>query len=185
MRRIGLCAARREPRAFSSIYRHPNPLMRPAQRVSRPLVMRLATAGHRATDRAGERDLARLPARLDRIDGWIAQGLLDGAELNAADFQIAPSVATLLRFEDLAPYIEGRPAARLAQRLAPDFRGEVPAVLPPAWLAPLRGDGSASAGSSRQPVGREAPEATADDAVPAWASRPQDAAALPSWRYGR
>ena len=182
-RRIGLCAARREPRAFSSIYRHPNPLMRPAQRVSRPLVIRLSSAAHRATDRAGERDLARLPARLDQIDRWIAEGLLDGAELNAADFQIAPNVALLLRFEDLAPYVEGRPAARLAQRVAPDFPGDIPAVLPPAWLAPLRGDASASAGSP-QTVGREPLEATADNAAPAWASRPQDAAALPSWRYG-
>ena len=182
-RRIGLCAARREPRTFSSIYRHPNPLLRPVQRVSRPLVIRLATAGHRATDRAGERDLAALPARLDQIDAWIAQGLLDGSELNAADFQIAPNIALLLRFEDLAPYVEGRPAARLAQRVAPDFPGDIPAVLPPAWLAPLRGDGSASAGSG-QTAGREALEATADDGLPSWATRPQDAAALPSWRYG-
>ena len=183
-RRIGLCAAQREPRSFASIYRHPNPLLRPAQRVSRPLVIRLATAGHRATDRAVERDLAALPARLDQIDAWIAQGLLDGAELNAADFQIAPNVALLLRFEDLAPYVEGRPAARLAQRLAPEFPGDIPPILPPAWLEPLRGDRSASA-RSRQTTGREALEATAEDGLPAWALRPQDTAALPSWRYGR
>ena len=184
VRRIFLCAARRDPRAFSSVYRHANPLMRPAQRVSRGLVTRLATAGHRATDRAGERDLAALPARLDQIDAWIAQGLLDGTELNAADFQIAPNIALLLRFEDLRPYIEGRPAARLAQRVAGDFPGEIPAVLPPAWLAPLRGDGSAPAGS-RQTAGREALEATADDGLPAWALRPRDAAAAPASRYGR
>jgi glutathione S-transferase len=183
VRRIGLCAARREPRAFSSIYRHPNPLLRPASRVARPLVIRLSSAAHRATDRAGERDLAALPARLDQIDAWIAQGLLDGAELNAADFQIAPNVALLLRFADLAPYVERRPAARLAQRLVPESPGEVPAVLPPAWLAPLREAGSASVGSRQMP-GRGAAAATAGDGVPAWALRAPDAAALPAWRYG-
>jgi len=137
VRRLVLCAARREPRAFLSVYRHANPLMRPAQRVSRGFVTRLARAAHRATDRAGEEDLAALPARLDQVDAWIDEGLLDGAELNAADFQIAPNIALLLRFEDLAPFIEDRPAAWLAQRVAPDFPGEIGAVLPAAWLAPL------------------------------------------------
>lgn len=122
-RRLVLCAARRDRQAFLSVYSHSNPLMRPAQRVTCGFVTRLATAGHRATDRAGERDLAALPARLDQVDAWIAEGLLDSAELNAADFQIAPNLALLLRFEDLAPYLEDRPAARLAQRLAPEFPG--------------------------------------------------------------
>lgn len=116
--------------------------MRPAQRVSRGLVLRLATAGHRATDRAGEEDVAALPARLDRIDAWIEDGLLNGAELNAAAFQIAPTIALLERFADLAPCIEGRPAARLAQRVAPDFPGAIDRVLPAAWLASLSASAS-------------------------------------------
>ena len=144
VRRIVLCAARRDQRAFLSVYRHSNPLMRPAQRVSRRLVTRLASAGHRATDRTGEADLAALPARLDQVDEWIEEGLLNGAELNAADFQIAPNIALLLCFEDLAPFIEGRPAARLAQRVAPDFPGRIGAVLPAAWLAPLGATASAA-----------------------------------------
>ena len=56
VRRIFWCAARRDPAAFRSVLRHPNPLMRAAQRLSRRFVTRLATAGHRATDRAGEED---------------------------------------------------------------------------------------------------------------------------------
>ncbi|MDQ3677635.1 MAG: glutathione S-transferase N-terminal domain-containing protein [Actinomycetota bacterium] len=146
VRRLLLCASRRDRSAFSSVYRHANPLMRPAQRVSRGLVIKLASAGHRATDRAGEEDVAALPARLDQIDAWIEQGLLNGSECNAADFQIAPNLSLLMCFEDLASLVEGRPAARLAQRLAPEFPGEIRAVLPPAWLAPL---GAA---------GREAPQ---------------------------
>ncbi|CAN5616452.1 hypothetical protein BH20ACT17_BH20ACT17_05890 [soil metagenome] len=152
VRRLVLCAARREPRAFSSVYRHSNPLMRPAQRISRGFVMRLARAAHRATDRAGEEDLAALPTRLDQVDAWIEEGLLDGAELNAADFQIATSVALLLCFEDLAPVVEGRPVARLARRVAPDLPGQIGAVLPAAWLSALRA-GSSGAGAPNEPMG--------------------------------
>ena len=140
-RRLVLCALRREPRAFASVYGHANPLMRPPQRMARALVIRLATAGHRATDRAAEDDLAALPARLEEIDAWIDEGLLNGSECNAADFQIAAAVAVLLALEDIAPFIEGRPGADLARRVAPDFAGEIGAVLPPQWLAPLRAAG--------------------------------------------
>lgn len=141
-RRLVLCALRRDPRAFASVYGHSNPLMRPAQRVARAFVIRLATAGHRATDRAGEEDLAELAERLDEIDAWIAEGLLDGAQLNAADFQIAAAVALLLRLQDLAPFIEGRPAGALARRVSPDFPGDIGAVLPARWLAPLGARGA-------------------------------------------
>jgi len=55
---------------------------------------------------------------LARIDAWLAAGVLDGDELNAADFQIAPNVAILLGFEDFAPHIAGRPAAAHALRVA-------------------------------------------------------------------
>jgi glutathione S-transferase len=134
-RRLVLCASQRDGRAFSSVYRHASALRRPAQRTSRALVIRLATAGHRATDRAGEEDLAALPARLDRIDAWIAEGLLGGPRLNAADFQIAPNVALLLCFEQFAPLLEGRPAAALARRVAGDFGGSIGALLPARWLA--------------------------------------------------
>lgn len=136
-RRIVLTAARREPDVFTHVYGQVGALRRPAQRVSRGLVIKLASAGHHATDFVAEEDLRALPARLDEIDAWIADGLLDGPELNAADFQIAPNVALLLRLADLVPHIENRPAARLAQRLAPDDRPPNGAVLPPQWLAPI------------------------------------------------
>lgn len=137
VRRIFWCAARRDRRAFHSVLRHRNPLIRMAQRVTRTLVIRLATAGHRATDRAGQEDLAALPRQLDQLDAWIKDGLLAGPEPNAADFQIAPNIALLLCFEDLAPFIEGRPAAQLA-KIAPAERPvQIGAVLPKPWLAPL------------------------------------------------
>lgn len=144
-RRIVLCAARRDPRVFSAVYPHANALVRPAQRVSRGLVIRLASAGHHATDFAAEEDLAALPRRLDEIDAWIDDGLLDGGDLNAADFQVAPNIALLLRFDDLAVHIKGRAAAQLARRLIPNADARIGAVLPDKWLAPLR------ASSSRRP----------------------------------
>ncbi len=47
--------------------------------------------------------LAELPAMLDRIDGWIADGVLGGPQLNAGDFMIAPSLALILYRTDVMP----------------------------------------------------------------------------------
>jgi glutathione S-transferase len=130
VRRIVLCAARRDGHGFRSIYRHPRAVGRFAQRVTCPAVVRLAVAGHDATDRAAEEDIAALPARLDRIDAWIDEGRLDGAEPNAADFQIAPALALLLCLDDLRAHVERRPAAGLVERIVPACPGRIGAVLP-------------------------------------------------------
>jgi glutathione S-transferase len=88
-----------------------------------------------ATDDAVRRDLGELPAMLDRVDAWIANGILGGAEPNAADFQIAPSLSLLMTVDELRPAIESRPAGRLALRLVPEYPGCSAGVLPPQWLA--------------------------------------------------
>jgi glutathione S-transferase len=75
---------------------------------------------------------------LQRIDDWIAEGVLGGDQLNAADFQIAPSLRLAMTLDDLRPAIETRPAGDFAMRVVPAFPGHMPPVLPPAWLAPLR-----------------------------------------------
>ena len=92
--------------------------MRGALYVSTPLVIRLATGAHRATDEAGRDDLELLPERLDQIDAWIAEGVLGGEQLNAADFQIGVNVSAMLLFDQLRPFIENRPGggARTARR---------------------------------------------------------------------
>lgn len=145
-RRLILCAAQREPAAFHAVYRHPSALRRPAQHLSRPLVTRLASAAHRATDESGEEDVAGLGEQLDRVDAWIADGVLDGPRLNAADFQIAPSIALLLAFADLAPVVDGRPAAALARRVVPRAVAPIDRVLPAEWLEQ---DTAAPAGARR------------------------------------
>jgi glutathione S-transferase len=138
-RRIFYCAARRNHSAFSSLMgAERNPAMRGVMRAAAPIVIRLATGVHRASDPHGREDVELLLERLDQIDGWIEEGLLDGPELNAADYQIAVNVSGLMLADDVRPFIEGRPAAAFARRVAPDYQGHIPAGLPDEWLAPLR-----------------------------------------------
>jgi glutathione S-transferase len=58
-------------------------------------------------------------------------------QLNAADFQIAPSIGLAMTLDDLRPAIEGRPAGALAKRVVPNYPGKTPPILPAAWLEPL------------------------------------------------
>jgi glutathione S-transferase len=64
--------------------------------------------------------LAELSAMLDRIDAWIREGVLNGPQLNAADFMVAPSLALILYRPDVKPMFEGRPALELVDRLLPE-----------------------------------------------------------------
>ncbi len=148
-RRIFYCAGRRDMAAFMSVLgAGRGPVKRSMIRLFAPVIMRLASGVHRATDEAGREDVALLPERLDQIDRWIAEGLLDGEELNAADFQIAVNVSAMLLSEDLAPFIEGRPAAALARRVAPDYAGHLGPILPDEWMEPLRAGARSSTGES-------------------------------------
>lgn len=148
-RRIFYCAARRDPRAFLSVMSaERGPVKRVVLRVMAPIVIRLATGVHRALDEHGREDLALLPERLDQIDTWIEGGLLNGPELNAADFQIAANVAGLLLVDDLRPFIEGRPAGAHARRVAPGYVGHAGPCIPAEWLEPLR-----AAAHDHDPVG--------------------------------
>lgn len=90
-----------------------------------------------ATDDNVRRAIAAFPGMLDRIDDWIAEGILGGDPPNAADLQIAPSLRLAMSLDDLRGAIEDRPAGRLATRIVPHFPGRTPAVLPPEWLKPL------------------------------------------------
>jgi glutathione S-transferase len=84
-----------------------------------------------ATEDAVRRDIAVLPAMLDRIDRLIEDGVIDADDPNAAAFQIAPSVRLLMTMEDLRPAIESRPAGSLAMRLVPTYPCRIGAgVLP-------------------------------------------------------
>jgi glutathione S-transferase len=89
---------------------------------------------NKATPDAVQADLQAVPGLLDHVDELIAQGVIGGDQLNAADFQIATSVRLLMTFDQLRPLIDGRPAEALALRVVPEFNGRVPAALPPEWV---------------------------------------------------
>jgi len=109
-----------------------------ALRTAGPIVA-LSARFNEASDENVRTDLAKLGEMLQRVDDLIAAGTLDGEQLNAADFQIAPSLRLAMTFQDLRPLIDARPAGKLARRVVPNFAGDFPPVLPPAWLEPLRG----------------------------------------------
>ncbi|HEX6116892.1 MAG TPA: glutathione S-transferase N-terminal domain-containing protein [Solirubrobacterales bacterium] len=91
-----------------------------------------------ATDENVRNDLAALPGMLARVDDYIAAGTLGGETLNAGDLQVATSLRLMMTLDDLRPAISARPAGELAFRAVPEYPGRVPAILPEAWLAPLR-----------------------------------------------
>ncbi len=107
-----------------------------AMKTAAPIVA-LSARFNEADDDHVRRGLAALPTMLDRIDAWISAGVLNGEQLNAADFQIAPSLGLAMTLDDLRPAIENRPAGQLAMRVVPDYPGKTPPILPPAWLEPL------------------------------------------------
>lgn len=110
-----------------------------ALKTAAPIVA-LSAHFNQATDENVRADLAKLGGLLDRVDELIAAGTVDGEELNAADFQIGPSIRLAMTMQDLRPLIEARPAGRLAKRVQPEIAGDVPPIFPPAWLQPLRSE---------------------------------------------
>jgi glutathione S-transferase len=121
-RRILLAGALRDPAAFSQaasdgrmgylLYRSAV-----ARRLIIPMIGRQIFAAAPARD---PELLAELDAILDRVDGWIAAGILGQAAPNAADFMVAPSLALMLYRSDILPRFQGRPALELVDRLLPE-----------------------------------------------------------------
>ena len=167
VRRIFYCAARRDRTAFLSVLASGRgPVKSLALRMMAPVIIKLATGFHRASDEAGHEDVVMLPERMNQIDAWIADGVLGGEKLTAADYQIGVNVSALLRSDDLTPFIEGRPAAGLAWRVLPDYVGHIGPVVPAEWMDELR---AAARGDhpleSAPPAGGSLPPAPGGDAV--------------------
>jgi len=167
VRRIFYCAARRDRKAFLSVLAAGRgPVKTFALRMMAPVVIKLATGLHRASDEAGHEDIELLPERLDQIDAWIAEGVLGGELLNAADFQIGVNVSALLLSDDLTPFVEGRPAAELARRVFPDYVGHLGPVVPEDWMDDLRAAaGESAAIESGEPPNGAPPAGPAGDSA--------------------
>ena len=134
-RRLIDAAFLRNPRAMES-YADPDNLPLPLWmlRPTQPLIARAMAWRNKAKDENARADLTGLPAQLQRVDDWIADGLLGGQAPNAADLQIGSTIRLLASIGDVRPLIEGRPAAGLS-RYFPPLRGEVPpGALPAQWI---------------------------------------------------
>lgn len=107
-------------------------------------IVALSARFNQANEETARSAVSVLPGMLDKIDAWIEAGTLNGEQLNAADFQIAPSLGLAMTLDDLRPAIENRPAAALAKRVVPDYPGHTPPILPRAWLEPLDGQPAAA-----------------------------------------
>lgn len=98
-------------------------------------IAKVSSRYNNVTEEAVRADLAGLPEKIDRVDALLADGVIGGDQLNAADFQIGTSVKLLLGYDDLKDLIEGRPAADHARRVVPaDYDPHFPKVFPAEWL---------------------------------------------------
>jgi glutathione S-transferase len=136
-RRAVWSALKRRPDAIPS-YQEASQLPRlprPVVRVVAPAIIRIEGAIHGIADPTIRADLQALPGHLDRIDGWIREGVLGSRLPNAADLQIGSSLRLLATIGDVRTLLAGRPAEALALRLFADYPGDVPAgAYPPDWL---------------------------------------------------
>jgi glutathione S-transferase len=100
-----------------------------------PVSARLMAFKNKAREDSARADLRALPGHLERIDGWIEDGLLGGEQPNAADLQIGSTIRLLLTVADLRELIGAHRAVELT-RYFPPRAGEIPAgVLPADWVS--------------------------------------------------
>jgi len=121
----GVCARPDALASYSEGSRLPLPGF--VQRIAAPRIALVARWRNRGGAEQARKDLAALPAQLDQVDAWIAEGVLGGAEPNAADLQITPSIGLLATMDDVQPLLAGRPCLSLAMRLFPSRPGRLPA----------------------------------------------------------
>jgi glutathione S-transferase len=129
-------AFKRSPKAAASFTPGSKiPTPGPMANLSMPVISRLEVKLNDTGDEVARRDLQALPGYLDKVDAWIAEGVLGGEPPNAADLQIATSLRLLMTLGDVRPMFEGRPAERLAFQYFDPLPGEIPAgTFPADWL---------------------------------------------------
>ncbi len=105
------------------------PLPAPAVRAVAPVITRVQARINRTDANVAARVLAALPAQLDQIDGYLADGTIgDSTHPNAADLQILSTIGLLLTIGDVRPLIDARPCGTAARTLFGGmFDGDLPA----------------------------------------------------------
>ena len=116
----------------SRLPRLPAPVLRGVA----PFVVGVERRLNGAREDAVRADLIAAPSHLDRIDAWLADGVLGGETVNAADLQIATTSRLMLTIGDVRPLFAGRPAEAHAMGLFGEWAGSTPAgVFPAEWLS--------------------------------------------------
>jgi glutathione S-transferase len=95
-------------------------LLSPNERLRVLTARGVTAAAFKANAEAEDQLVRELPPLLDRIDAWIAAGVLGAQQLNAADFMIAPSIALISYRLDLRPQIEARPLGAYVEGVLPE-----------------------------------------------------------------
>lgn len=129
VRRILWPTLARSPESLGSFSEHSKlpPIPGPVLKAMAPVVTRVEFKLNATGQDQLASEVAALPAMLDTVDGWLADGTLGGEEPNAADLQIAPSITLLLTIQDLAPLFAGRPCVAWARGIVTQQDGHVPA----------------------------------------------------------
>jgi glutathione S-transferase len=103
-------------------------LPKPAVIASSPLIIFPTRAINKTNDVKARRRLDELPAMLDKVDAWIAEGTIgDAAHPNAADLSVLSTVRLLSTIGDVRPLLNGRPCDAAARALWPVWDGDLPA----------------------------------------------------------
>jgi glutathione S-transferase len=91
---------------------------------------------HKITAARLHEDLAGLPAKLAHVERLAADGVIGGAQPNAADLQIGATLRVLLAVGDLRPLLRDTAGERIARSCFPEYPGEVPSGAFPAGWTP-------------------------------------------------
>jgi glutathione S-transferase len=136
VRRVAWATFNRDKRAMLSYSGEARfGLPRPLVRLGATPVALIAGKYHNASDEVVEGDLRELPGYLDKVDTWVAEGVVGGDQPNMADLQLGSSLRLLQTFGDARPLLEGRPCAKLAERGFEPLMGSAPrGVLPAGWI---------------------------------------------------
>jgi glutathione S-transferase len=126
-RRVIWWSLRKRPDALPSFLAQSKlPVPGWAARLSGPLTSIVEFRLNSVTEDAVKADVAALPEHLQRVTGWLDDGVLGGEAPNAADLQIGSSLALIRTIGDLAPLVDASRAGELAKRWFADYPGAIP-----------------------------------------------------------
>jgi hypothetical protein len=84
---------------------------------TRRFVFRLVMAAFGVTKEQEKRDRDQTGEILDRVDAWVAEGVLNGEQLRSPDLAVASSLALVEYILELQPELRRRPSFALVERV--------------------------------------------------------------------